>query len=89
MIADFMSNYGFAGGIIFLILGMIDYAIIMNVVMPKVEKVRQDRIAAGDTELAAENPTEFIRLVMMIVNFLVFPAVGYWLGPQVLPGLGF
>ncbi len=88
MMQQLFGSYAFAGGTIFLILGVIDYALVVHFMFPRIEAAKQARINAGDTELAKMNSIETIRLILMVVCFIVFPFVGYWLGPQLLPALG-
>ncbi len=88
MMQQLFGSYAFAGGTIFLVLGVIDYALVVFFMFPRIEAAKQARIAAGDAELASMNSTETIRLILMVMCFLVFPVVGYWLGPQLLPALG-
>jgi hypothetical protein len=88
MMQQLFGNYAFAGGTIFLILGIVDYALVVYFMFPRIEAAKQARIEAGDTELASMNSVETIRLILMVMCFIVFPAVGFWLGPQLLPALG-
>ncbi len=88
MMQQLFGSYAFAGGTLFLILGLVDYAVVVHYMFPKIEAARNKKIAEGDTELAGMNSIEKIRTILMVMCFIVFPAVGYWIGPQLLPALG-
>ncbi len=88
MMLQWFGNYAFAGAIIFLILGLVDYALVSQYIFPKLEAARRAGSGGSGTEVKTRDPVQAIRSVLLMTCFIIFPAVGYWVGPLVLPALG-
>ena len=76
------SNPGVFGAIIGLVLGFIDYAIIMRVIGKVLDRETGGEKPSAEGHAAVEQRMRLIKPVVMFGSFILFPVAGYFVGQQ-------
>lgn len=76
------SNPGLFGALIGLVLGYIDYAIIMRVIGKALDREAGAEPVTAEGRAAVENRLRFIKPAIMFGSFILFPVAGYFVGKQ-------
>jgi len=80
-----LNTQGLIVGGIFLLFGLFDTWVIRRVVYDRIWNVYQDRQQSGETSV---HPDTIMNLVL-VVNVLVLPLIGYAVGPALAAATGF
>jgi hypothetical protein len=78
------SNYGIYGALIGLVLGFLDYAIIMRVMERALAREAGGEVPSAEGRVKVERIMGFLKPALMFGSFVVFPVVGYFVGKQVM-----
>ena len=78
------SNHGIYGALIGLVLGFLDYAIIMRVMERALSREAAGDMPSAEGRAKVERMMGFIKPVLMFGSFILFPVVGYFVGKQVM-----
>jgi hypothetical protein len=81
-----MGNFGpwagLAGGMIGALLGALQAAIAIRIVAPKLREM--DRSATDAERAEHEGKISLFKRIIVVVDVLLFAAIGYWLGSRYL-----
>ena len=76
------SNPGIFGAIVGLVLGYIDYAIIMRVIGKVLDREAGVEKPSAEGRAAVEQRMRLIKPAVMFGSFVLFPVAGYFVGKQ-------